>query len=243
MIETPPGAAYSLEVISLPPIDPAEFVAAVQPLLVGCDAPGLIALVRSRWTDDQITSLFLSPEADVRKVAALTFGLVGSKGSLHKLAPLLRDADPVVHQMAEHAMWSVWFRSGSPAANHELCRGSKAMNRRDFAHAVEHFDRAIEIDPTFAEAYNQRAIVHYLMEEYDESIEDCRRTVERMPTHFGAWAGMGHCHAHEGDLAEAVRCYERALAINPHLEGVRQAIGELRAKLEEEEHYETPDEE
>ena len=243
MIETPPGEAYSQLVISLPPIDPAEFVAAVQPLLVGCDAPGLISLVRSRWTDDQITSLFRCENADVRKVAALSISLVGGKDCLPDLAPLLKDPDPVVNQMAEHAMWSVWFRSGLPEANHELCRGSKALNRRDFTHAVRHFDRAIEIDPTFAEAYNQRAVVHYLLEEYGESIDDCRRTVERMPDHFGAWAGMGHCHAHEGDLAEAVRCYERALEINPHLEGVRQAIGELRSTLAEQEHFESQDEE
>jgi len=36
-----------------------------------------------------------------------------------------------------------------------------------------------------------------------------------MPCHFGAWAGLGHCYAHEGRLAEAVEAYERALEINP----------------------------
>ena len=217
----------------MPPIDPAEFVAAVQPLLEGCNAQGLVAFIKSRWTDEQITSLFRSDNADARKVAALAFGLIGQKRSLPKLTPLLKDHDPMVHQMAEHAMWSVWFRSGSPAANHELCRGSKAMNRRDYDHALKHFDRAIELDPNFAEAYNQRAIVHFLAERYDRAIEDCRRAVERMPCHFGAWAGMGHCHAHEGELAEAVRCYERALEVNPHLDGIPQAIAELKARLDE----------
>jgi tetratricopeptide (TPR) repeat protein len=220
-------------VIPLPPIDPAEFVAAVQPLLEGCNAQGLIALIKSRWSDDQVASLCGCENVDARKVAALAVGLVGRKGSLPQLTPLLKDKDPMVNQMAEHAMWSVWFRSGSPAANQELCRGSKALNRRDFEHALAHFTRAIEIDPGFAEAYNQRAIVHFLLEQWDEAIEDCRRTVERMPCHFGAWAGMGHCYAHEGNLADAVRCYERALGINPHLEGIRQAVVELKGRLDE----------
>src|SRR3954471_10170999 len=152
------------------PIDPSEFVAAVQPLLAGCDAQGLIDLLKSRWTDGQIASLFRCGDGDVRKVAALAFGLVGKKCLLPKLVPLLKDKDPMVNQMAEHAMWSVWFRSGSPAANHELCRGSKAVNRRAYDHALKHFNRAIEIDPGFAEAYNQRAIVHFLAERYDQSI-------------------------------------------------------------------------
>ena len=214
------------------PIDPAEFLGLLQPLLRSQDAQGIITLVKSRWKDEQVTSLFGDANPDVRKVAAFVFGLVGKKCCLTKLAPLLNDADVMVSQMAEHSMWSVWFRSGNPQANHELCRGSKALNRRDYEHALEHFNRAIELDPTFAEAYNQRSIVHYLRDDFDACIGDCTKAVERMPCHFGAWAGLGHCHAHEGRLADAVRCYETALKINPHLEGLRQGVAEMRAQLE-----------
>jgi tetratricopeptide (TPR) repeat protein len=220
-----------LQVIPLSPIEPAEFLALLQPLLRTQDAQGIVALVQMRWSDEQVATLFHSENPDVRKVAALVMGLVGQKCCLPKLAPLLKDPDTMVNQMAEHSMWSVWFRSGTAQANHELCRGSKALNRRDFDHALKHFDRAIELDPAFAEAYNQRAIVHYLREDYAASISDCRKAVEHMPCHFGAWAGMGHCHAHEGRLADAVRCYEKALKLNPHLEGARQAVEEMRAKL------------
>lgn len=196
--------------------------------------PGLVALLTQRWSHREIATLFDCDDLDARKVAALAFGLVGKKCCVNKLVPLLKDPDPMTSQMAEHALWSVWFRGGNAKANHELARGTRALNRRDFEHAIEHFSRAIDCDPTFSEAYNQRAIVHYLMEQYDLSIADCQRTVEHMPIHFGAWAGMGHCHAHEGNLAEAVQCYERALEINPGLEGVRQAVTELRSQLGDE---------
>ena len=212
------------------PIDPEQFVASVTPLLEGQDLGGLVAVLQANWTHSQIASLFHSPNPDARKVAAFAFGLVGQKCCVHKLAPLLKDPDPMVHQMAEHALWSLWFRSGTPEANHEVCRGSKALNRRDFEHALTHFNRAVDLDPSFAEAYNQRAIVHYLSERYAESIEDCHRTVSRMPSHFGAWAGMGHCYAHLGKHEEAIRSYEKALEINPRLEGVRQGIESLREK-------------
>lgn len=215
------------------PIDAASFVACVQPLLEVRDAQGLLDLLRNRFTGDQITGLLRSQHNDARKVAALAISLVGTTCCLPKVAPLLQDPDPMVNQMAEHAMWSIWFRSGAtPEANKELCRGTKALNGRDFAGALRHVGRAIEIDPSFAEAYNQRAIIHYLQERYAESIEDCRRAVERMPLHFGAWAGMGHCHAHLGRPCEAVECYERALSINPHLDGIPQSIQELRKRID-----------
>lgn len=214
----------------LPAINPKEFVAAVHPLLVQKDAAGLSTLLESRWTHKQIAALFTSADPDTRKIAALAFSLVGKKCCVQKLASLLHDEDRLVHQMAEHAMWSIWFRSGTPAANQALCHGSKAMGRREYEAAHEHFTRAAAIDAKFAEAFNQRAIVRYLREDFEASIEDCRRAIDLMPSHFGAWAGMGHCHAHQGRLAEAVNCYERALEIHPHLEGIRPAIAEMRQR-------------
>ena len=215
---------------SPPPINPEQFLASVTPLLEGQDLGALVTLLKANWTHQQIASLFTSENPDARKVAAFSFGLVGQACCVNKLAALLRDPDAMVHQMAEHALWSIWFRSGTPEANHEVCRGTKALNRRDFEHALTHFNRAVDFDPSFAEAYNQRAIVHYLSERFEESVEDCHRTVSRMPCHFGAWAGMGHCYAHLGKHAEAIRSYEKALEINPRLEGVRQALDELRVK-------------
>ena len=227
MLTEPPGEPKA------DPVDAAAFVACVEPLLAVKDAAGLLDLLRSRYTKEQITALLHSRHGDARKVAALAISLVGTTCCLPKLAPLLKDPDPFVNQMAEHAMWSIWFRSGAtPEANKELCRGTKSLNGRDFEQALAHVSRAIELDPSFAEAYNQRAIIHYLQERYAESVEDCRRAVERMPLHFGAWAGMGHCHAHLGRPCEAVECYERALSINPHLDGIPQAIQELKKGID-----------
>ncbi len=218
---------------TLPPIDPAEFIASVQPLLQSQDLHGLLALLKSRYTSEQITKLLRSPHEDARKVAALAIGLVGGKCCIKDLSALLKDPDPIVNQMVEHALWSIWFRCGSAEANHQLARGAEAIERRDFDHAVHHLERAIQIDPTFAEAYNQRAIASYLQEHFEQSIEDCQRAVERMPCHFGAWAGMGHCYAHEGRLAEAVEAYEQALRVNPHLDAVRQVVETLRRRQDD----------
>jgi tetratricopeptide (TPR) repeat protein len=208
-------------------IDPVSFVEAVKPALASKDLQALLATCKSRWTAAQIISLLSSKSCDARKCAALALSLVGCPACLEPLSKQLKDKDPMVNQMAEHAMWAIWFRCGTPEANQLLTRGADLMSRREFGLAIEHFTRAIALSPSFAEAYNQRAIAYFLKEEFDRSIEDCQCAVKINPDHFGAWAGMGHCHAHEGRVCDAIRCYKRALEINPHLEGVQEAVAEL----------------
>jgi len=213
-------------------VDPKAFVATVKPVLERKDLPGLLALLKSRWTAAQIVSLLVGKDCDARKVAALSLGLVGGKCCLNELAQQLKDPDPMVNQMVEHAMWSIWFRGGGcDEANHHVCRGAKAIDRGDYEHAITHFNQALQICPEFAEAYNQRALAEYLLERFECSLRDCRKTIDLMPNHFGAWAGMGHCYAHEGKLLEAVECYEKALSINPHMCQIREAISELTNRI------------
>ena len=210
--------------------DAARFVHDVEPLLERRDMPALIQLLGSRYTPSQICSLLSCHDADARKVAALALALVGGSEAVADLVEHLRDPDPMVNEMAEHALWSIWFRGGSPEANAHLCRGSQALNDRQVERAEQHFSAAIELCPHFAEAYNQRGIVHYLQERFDQSLHDCRKATQLMPCHFGAWAGMGHSHAHQGDLDAALSCYRRAVAINPHLDCVAEMIRELETR-------------
>lgn len=208
-------------------VDPEEFVATIQPMLEAQNPAALLELLKSRWSREQIKRLLSCECADARKVAALALALVGGRCCINDLTAQLKHPDPMVNQMAEHALWSIWFRLGSIDANHELCRGTQFVNQGQYDRAICCFTGAIEQDPTFAEAYNQRAIAKYLQERYDESLEDCARAVELMPSHFGAWSGMGHCHAHMGRLTEALDCYRKALEINPGFAGIRQAVAEL----------------
>jgi tetratricopeptide (TPR) repeat protein len=210
------------------PINPDCFIRLVHPRLERQDLPGLLTLLKTKWSYEQIRSLLRSDHTDARKVALLALGLVAPSCCIPELAHHLKDADKMVNEMAEHALWSVWFRAGNDRANHELARGAQAMERRNFEHAIEHFDRAIEACPTFAEAYNQRALANYLMERYEQSIPDCERAVELMPCHFGALAGLGHSFAHLGRNREAVEAYEQALEVNPHLECIRQTVEHLK---------------
>ncbi len=210
-------------------IDPSLFVQLVEPLLEKKDLPGLLDLLKTNWQPEQIRDLLRSRHCDARKVALLALALVGPTCCTEELSHQLKDPEPVINDLAEHALWAIWFRSGKTTeANQLVCRGAEALNTREFKRAIEILSHAIRVDPDFAEAYNQRAIAYYLSEDYVHSIADCERVVRRMPCHFGAWAGMGHCHAHLDEIPQAIECYEKALSINPHLHCVREAVGELK---------------
>jgi tetratricopeptide (TPR) repeat protein len=211
-----------------PAIDPQQFIRAVQPLLERRDVAGLHTLLKSRWSCDSLRTLLHSDHLDAKKVGLLCLSMIGTECSIGDVAVELKHPDKMVNEMAEHALWSIWFRLGTPAANHELMRGAQALERKDIPHAITHFDRAIAQCPTFAEAYNQRAIARYLLEEFEPSIADCEQAIELMPCHFGALAGTGHCYAHLGKSREAVAAYERALELNPHLDCVRQTVEQLK---------------
>jgi tetratricopeptide (TPR) repeat protein len=216
---------------SVTTINPQEFISTLQPSLSHGRFAEALECVRQRWTSPQVVSLLADKSPDVRKVAALALALVGERSAVGPLAVALHDRDPMVSQMAEHALWAVWFRCGKPRALCLVKCGNSHMHHGNNECAIEKFSQAILEDPDFAEAYNQRAIALYLSERFLESIEDCKAALARVPQHFGAMAGMGHSYAHLGLWAEARRCYRLALAIHPRLEGIEISLGQVEQLL------------
>lgn len=208
-------------------VDRAQFLSVVCPALTAGDAQGLADEVLRRWTPRQLCRLLADRSVDVRRVAAMVLGLVGDATCVGCLGRALHDADAGVNEMAEHGLWSIWFRSGKGCAAGAFAAGIAAMEQEAYAGAIGRFEEAARADGEFAEAYHQCAIAHFFLGQWRESIADCQRALDRMPTHFGAMAGMGHAYAQLGELDEALDCYRRALAIHPRLADVREAAERL----------------
>ncbi len=145
--------------------------------------------------------------------------------------PGLHDSDEQVNQMAEHGLWSIWFRSCEPAAAHAFHEGISQIAQEDYEKAIDCFREAIHIDPAFAEAYNQCGIARFFLGQWRDSIEDSQQALLRQPCHFGAMAGMGHCYTHLGELRNALDCYRRVVAINPRMTAIASAIEHLEQQL------------
>jgi tetratricopeptide (TPR) repeat protein len=212
-------------------IDAQEFITTLQPSLSKGRLEEALECVRERWTCPQVIALLEDKSPDVRKVAALALSLIGDNSAVKPLAVALHDKDPMVAQMAEHALWAIWFRLGKCSAANLVRCGNTHMHHGNYDCAIQKFSHAINEDPNFAEAYNQRAIAHYLSERFEDSIADCKTALALMPQHFGAMAGMGHCYAHLEQWSEARRCYRLALAIHPHLEGIETSLQQIEQLL------------
>jgi tetratricopeptide (TPR) repeat protein len=125
-----------------------------------------------------------------------------------------------------------WMRSGSDTADLLLTRASDAIQGKDFPLAIELLDRVIALQPGWAEAWNRRATAFYLLEDTASSMADLRQVLSREPRHFGAWAGLGHIYSAGGDKARALEAYRKALAINPHMQSLRDLVERLTPEIE-----------
>lgn len=133
----------------------------------------------------------------------------------------LRGEDPALAARAAAALWQMWHQSGQPELDALLRQGMEAMEAQQLAEAAKLFSRLIEAAPGFAEGWNKRATVRYLVKDYIGSIADCRETLARNPNHFGALSGQALCHLALEQYREAVDLCRRALAVHPHLDGAR----------------------
>ena len=130
----------------------------------------------------------------------------------------------------EAAIWQIWLDGGKPALNEMMARGIDAMNANRFRDAVERFSELIAAEPSFAEAWNKRATVYYLMDRYEESVRDIERTLALEPRHFGAISGMGLIFLRRGDEVGALDAFEKVLEIHPHARGARFYVEQLRER-------------
>ena len=212
-------------------IDGCQFLKTVRPALESGDCTALAQAVSARWRPKEISSLLTHVDVDVRRVAAMTLGLVGNHCVSNYLVQALHDPDEQVNQMAEHSLWTIWFRAGSCKSAKPFREGLALLNIDAYREASAKFAEAASLDPQFAEANNQCAIAHFFIGEWELSMERCNRCLDVMPNHFGAMAGLGHCYAQMDKLEIAMDCYKKALLINPRMPAISKAIGRIERRL------------
>jgi len=147
------------------------------------------------------------------------------------LVQALHDSDSRVRAAAESVMWTIWLRSGDEQIDALMAEGIRLMESERYPEAAEIFDQMVAGAPQFAEGYNKRATVYYLMQEFEKSIVDIQTTLELNPVHFGALSGMGLCYLGLEDPRQALGWFERAIAVNPNMVTIQSYIQQLREFL------------
>lgn len=174
-----------------------------------------------------------NPSPQQRLAAVLRLADVGTMADADRLVSLLRDADEQVRQMTGAALWQIWGRSGDKGIDAMYQQGLQQMEASKLTEAVATFTAIIAKRPAFAEAWNKRATVYYVMGLLDLSLKDCDEVIKRNPNHFGALSGYAQIYLQKGDLGQAITYLERALKVNPNLDGVPEAIEQLRQQLDQ----------
>ena len=172
-------------------------------------------------------------DADVgkRREAIARLGDVGQMTDASALVQELKDPVEAVRSEAEEALWRIWSRSGDAKVDALYKKGMAQISAGDGEGAVETFTRIIKMKPAFAEAWNKRATVYFMMEEYEKSLADCDEVMKRNPYHFGALSGYFQIYMELEEYERAIRYGRRALAINPNLEGIKASIEAIERHL------------
>jgi len=181
--------------------------------------------------EEALTALADAGDVDSRRRGALALRETGLMADLPRLVAALRDGDSLVRAFAENAMWQVWSRSGDGDIDRLFAIGVEQMNARRGEVAVETFTEIVRRRPEFAEGWNKRATVYYLLGEYQKSLADCDEVMKRNPYHFGALSGYGMIYLQLDQPAKALDYFQRALGVNPNLESIRQTVETLKTLL------------
>ena len=137
--------------------------------------------------------------------------------------------DAKAAQATADRIWRIWSENpDNQLLTKALNKGVAQMNAGRLREAERLFTSVIEADPDFAEAWNKRATLYFLMGAYDLSKRDIAQTIAREPQHFGALSGLGLVETHIGNYEAALKAYENAAAIHPFMDGYEDIVSALK---------------
>jgi len=177
---------------------------------------------------EQALADLAAPDAEVRRQAAVRLGEVGSMADAPALLRALRDPDEGVRALSERAVWLVWSRAGDPEVDALFQQGVEQMNQGAAEGAIDTFTAIIRKKPEFAEGWNKRATIYFLIGEYEKSLADCAEVVKRNPDHFGVLSGYGQIYLQLDQPERALDYFQRALKVNPNLHQVESVVEQLK---------------
>lgn len=191
------------------------------------------AMAEPAMTRAQALQALEQHDVEKRLAGIARLAEIGTMADADRLVPRLADDNELVREIASAAMWQIWSRSGDRAIDQLFATGVEQMQAGQFDAALATFSEIVRRKPAFAEGWNKRATVLFLMGENERSLRDCDEVLVRNPNHFGALSGAGQIHMKLGHTERAVEFFERALKVNPGLAGTAEVIQMLEQRLQD----------
>ena len=145
---------------------------------------------------------------------------------------LKKEQNITVASKIESEIWKLWTTHPSePSLTELLAEGSYYMSQNQLSSAHEIFSKAIELDPYWAEAWNKRATVLYLMGDYELSQNDINIVLSLEKRHFGALSGQGLIQSALKNYQLAIDSYIEAHKIYPAMKSTVIMIEKLKVLI------------
>ena len=146
-------------------------------------------------------------------------------------AQLKRERDPDKASSIANQIRMEWNDSDSATINLLMQWADKAIEEKRNPAALDFLDEAIALKPTYAESWNRRATLNFVLGNYRKSMADIEQVLKIEPRHFGALSGMGSILKQSGRKELALDAYERALSIYPMMRNAQKEVAELSEEL------------
>ena len=135
----------------------------------------------------------------------------------------------------ENKIWELWTTHPSEKKlTNLLADGSNYMSQNKLETAYKTFSKTIELDPSWAEAWNKRATVLYLMGKYELSQADIDKVLELEKRHFGALSGQGLVQTALKNYQKAINSYIEAHKLHPNMKSPLIMIEQLKLQIKKE---------
>ncbi len=135
----------------------------------------------------------------------------------------------------EDKIWDLWTTHPSKSnLTKLLADGSSKMMDNKLDAAYDKFTEVIELDPNWAEAWNKRATVLYLMGKYELSQSDIDKVLMIEKRHFGALTGQGLVQIALQNYQKAIDSYIEAHKIHPYMKSPLIMIEKLKSQIKKE---------
>ena len=161
------------------------------------------------------------------------------KSELNKLFTQLKNAKNLSSaQVIESKIVKIWDKHPSEGRRgfrltELLNQGSVLINSGELNKAYKLFTQIIAVEPDWAEAWNRRATVLYLMKKYQSSLDDIEITLKFEPRHFGALGGQALNYLELKEYEKAIESYKAVQKIYPLKDSAKKMIPMLKELIDQ----------
>jgi tetratricopeptide (TPR) repeat protein len=146
-----------------------------------------------------------------------TFAETSKKNQLNKLfISLSKTKNSINGNKIEKKIWELWNEHPKfEKLTDKLELGTRLMYQGNFEFSLQVFNNVIKSDPTWPEAWNKRATLLFLMNDYQKSLNDIEIVLNLEPRHFGALSGRAQIFVELEEYQRAIDDLKRAKKLNP----------------------------